>query len=517
MRPRLVNRSGYNPGMRFVPIFIFALAVAALAQDKPIETPKLKPAGEPGELDKLRASVVQIEVVSQGEYYTRPWQRPRPRRSGGSGFYIGKRRLLTNAHVVSDSKNLLLKRADKTKRYKAKVLFTAHDCDLAMLTVDDPEFFEGMTPLVIGVRPDLRTTVATVGYPMGGNRLSITEGVVSRIELQTYVHSGADQHLAIQIDAAINPGNSGGPVMQNGEVVGVAFQGQFFSQNIGYMIPPSVIQHFLADTADGRYDGYPELGLYTEKLENETLRRYLGVPEGESGVVVLKATPYASAVGKVSRNDVLLKIDGHVIQNDGTIKIGKEYLDFSFIVEGKQVGDSVNLTLRRKGKLVEVPIKLKAWEARMSPSFLYDLRPEYVVTGGYLFVPLTTNYLRSSRGNEELTFYMQQYYRTIAKEGKTREQLVILSRILPHATTRYQTYRDAIVAEVNGKVPNDFADFVRLLEQPGEGAAADRVLIEFEGVNVAPLVLSRAKLKRTHKEICERYGILKDRYLKGDG
>jgi len=500
--------------MRFVPILVLALAALAHAQDDParqVPKPQLKKAGSQNEseLDKLRASVVQITVVSQDEDYYRPWQRPRPQRSGGSGFYIGKNRILTNAHVISNAKSLLVKRADQTKRYVAEVLFAGHDCDLGMLTVRDPEFFKGMEPLVIGARPDLRSTVATVGYPMGGNRLSITEGVVSRIELRGYVHSGADQHLAIQIDAAINPGNSGGPVMQNGEVVGVAFQGQFFSQNIGYMIPPSVMHHFLQDTADGKYDGYPELGLYTEKLENETLRSFLRVPDGESGVLVLKATPYASAVGLVKRNDVLTKIDGNAIQNDGTVKIGAEFLDFSFIVEGKHVGDTVNLTIRRDGKLMDVPVKLRTWGARMSPAYQYDTRPEYLVTGGYLFVPLTTNYLRAARGNEELTFYMQQYYRTVAKEGKTREQLVILSRVLPHASTRYRSYSDAIVAKVNGKVPNDFADFVTLIDK-GED---DRIVIEFEGVNVAPLVLSRNKLKLVHEEINKRYGILEDRHV----
>ena len=296
-----------------------------------------------------------------------------------------------------------------------------------------------------------------------------------------------------------------------GKVVGVAFQGQFFSQNIGYMIPPSVMHHFLEDTADGKYDGYPELGLYTEKLENDTLRAYLGVPKDETGVVILKAMPYASAVGHVKRNDVLVKIDGHKIENDGTIQVGDEFLDHSFIVEGKQVGHSVTLTVRRDGKLLDVPIKLKAWGARMSPAYIYDTRPEYLVRGGYVFVPLTTNYLRSARGNEELTFVMQQYYRTVAKEGKTREQLVILSRVLPHASTRYQSYRDVVVHKVNGKIPNDFAEFVKLL---GEGEK-DRIVIEFEGVNVAPLVLSRTKLDRVHPEICKRYGILEDRYVKG--
>jgi S1-C subfamily serine protease len=500
--------------MRLASILVLALAAVVSAQDdpkQPVPKPELKTAREQNaaDLDKLRASVVQIFVVSQDEDYYQPWQRPRPQRSSGSGFFIGKNRILTNAHVISNAKNLLVKRADQTKRYKARVLFTGHDCDLGMLTVDDPAFWKGMEPLVIGARPDLRTTVATVGYPMGGNRLSITEGVVSRIELHTYVHSGADEHLAIQIDAAINPGNSGGPVMQHGEVVGVAFQGQMFSQNIGYMIPPSVIHHFLEDTEDGKYEGYPELGIYSEKLENDALRAFLGVPENETGVVVLKATPYASAVGLVQRNDVLTRIDGYPIENDGTVKVGSEFLDFSFIVEGKHVGDTVKLTLRRDGKLIEVPVTLRAWGARMSPAIEYDTRPQYLVTGGYLFVPLTTNYLRAARGNEELTFYMQQYYPTVAKEGTTREQLVILSRVLPHASTRYRSYRDAIVAKVNGKVPNDFREFVALLDK-GEG---DRILIEFEGVNVAPLVLSRDKLKLADEEINKRYGILEDRYV----
>lgn len=476
---------------------ILALAAVARADGK--------------DLDKYRASVVQVFITSQSEDYARPWQRPRAFNSGGSAFYIGDKMLLTNAHVVSDSKVLLVKRADRPKRYEARVLFVGHDCDLAVMTVDDPEFFTGMEPLRIGVRPAMQSSVATVGYPMGGNKLSITEGVVSRIEVRTYAHSSADQHLAIQIDAAINPGNSGGPVIQDGKVVGVAFQGQFFAQNIGYMIPPSVINHFLEDIQDGKYDGYPELGVYTSSLENDTLRKYLGVPDDETGVLVLKPMPYASSVGRLKRNDVITKIDGNPIENDGTIRIDGDFFDFSFVVEGKQIGDSVTLTVRRDGKLIEVPITLKKWGARMAPSIQYDRRPEYMVIGGYVFVPVTTNYLQRVRGSEELSFYYQQYYRMIAQEGKTREQLVLLSRVLPHPSTRYRSYNNAIVAKVDGVVPNDFADFVRLLEN----SKKPLVKIDFEGVNTAPLILDRAQLAKVQDEICKRYGITEDSYVAG--
>jgi S1-C subfamily serine protease len=397
---------------------------------------------EPGELDRLRASVVQVFVDSQGEDYARPWQRPSVERSSGSAFYIGDRRLLTNAHVISDAKVLRVKRADRVKRYDARVLFAGHDCDLALITVDDPTFFEGMEALRIGARPEMQSTVKTVGYPMGGTKLSITEGVVSRIEVQNYSHTYADSHLAIQIDAAINPGNSGGPVLQDGQVVGVAFQGQFFAQNIGYMIPPSVIQHFLDDVHDGTYHGYPELGVYTAELENDNLREYLGVPSGETGVLVLKPVPFASCVGRLERNDVLHRIDGIPIENDGTVKIEGEFFEFTHIVESKQIGDTVTLTVRRDGKVVEVPITLKGWGARMSPSIAYDRRPEYLVLGGYLFVPATTNYLMRSRGSEDLNFYYSEYYRSLADASRVREQLGVLGRVGPPAGTRGPGYDD---------------------------------------------------------------------------
>ncbi len=461
------------------------------------------------DLEKLRGSVVQVFVMSQGEDYAMPWRHPQPQGANGTAFCIAPGMLLTNAHVVSDAKVLRVKRADRTKWYEARVLFAGHDCDLAILAVDDQTLWQGMQSLEIGDSPAMQSKVAAIGYPVGGSKLSITEGVVSRIEVRPYSHSGADAHLAIQIDAAINPGNSGGPVMQDGKVVGVAFQGQFFSQNIGYMIPPSVIRHFLKDVEDGRYDGYPELGIYHAELQNDALREYLKVPDGETGVLALKATPYASCVGLIERDDVLTRIDGIPIENDGTIRIDGESYEFTHVVEEKQIGETVTLTVRRKGELKEIPVKLKGWGARMSPSVAYDERPEYLVLGGYLFVPLTTNYMMATRPSEDLAYYYQQYYRNIAEEGRAREQLVILSQVLPDATTRYRTYRNEVVASVDGKVPNDFREFVALVEGGG-----DLVKIEFEGVNVPPLVLEKGKIAEAHARICKNLNIPEDRHVK---
>lgn len=105
--------------------------------------------------------------------------------------------------------------------------------------------------------------------------MSVTSGVVSRIEVTSYVH-GAAELLGIQIDAAINSGNSGGPSFnENGECVGIAFQSLKHedAENIGYIIPTPVIEHFIRDyDVHGQYTGFPCLGVEWQKLENPDLR-----------------------------------------------------------------------------------------------------------------------------------------------------------------------------------------------------------------------------------------------------
>ncbi|KAJ1625772.1 trypsin-like protease, partial [Pavlovales sp. CCMP2436] len=180
--------------------------------------------------------------------YELPWQSHPPESSTGSGLVIceqGKNMILTNAHVVADATLIEVRKSGSARRFVARAYAVAHECDLALLEIDDPDFWKRISPLELGDVPHLRDAVDVVGYPEGGDSLCVTSGVVSRIELQTYEHSGQNL-LSLQIDAAINPGNSGGPAFdRSGRVVGVAFQNAPESQSIGFVIPTPVIRHFL--------------------------------------------------------------------------------------------------------------------------------------------------------------------------------------------------------------------------------------------------------------------------------
>jgi hypothetical protein len=228
-------------------------------------------------------------------------------------------------------------------------------------------------------------------------------------------------------------------------------------------------------------------------------------------VVILSALPESSLDGLVKKNDVLHAIDDYTIENDGTVMVDGEYLQLAFVVQEKHVGDTAVLKLRRDGKPMDLEVKLKAWNIRMPEGTAYGEKPEYLVLGGYVFVPLTSNYAARSGWRSRLTYLISEFYRTLRDEYEGMEQLVILSRVLRDDSTRYRSYSNAVVRTVNGEKPKDFRHFVKMLE------GADRAVIEFEGVNPEPLILDRKKIQEVHQAILDKYGIKEDRHIREEG
>ncbi len=222
--------------MKKLLIFLSCISLTMYAQP-PIQPPPAKPkapvkkiinkislAKKKNNIRKFKNSIIKIFAMRSQPNYNQPWQNYPQRPATGSGFVISGNRILTNAHIVANQTFLMVRKPGLQKKYIAKPEVIGHECDMAILTVEDPEFFKGLKALKLGDLPELQTSVTVMGYPVGGDNISVTEGIISRIEPIIYSHSGR-RLLAVQIDAAINPGNSGGPVLHNDNVVGVAFQG----------------------------------------------------------------------------------------------------------------------------------------------------------------------------------------------------------------------------------------------------------------------------------------------------
>jgi len=449
--------------------------------------------------------VVKIFTTQQNPSYWDPWQPGWVQSPTGSGCIISGERILTNAHVVSNNTFLQVRRYGQAEKRKARVLFVSHEADLALLTVDDKAFFEGVVPLPIGDLPPLQQEVAALGFPAGGDSLSVTRGVLSRIEHIDYVHS-ARSLLAGQIDAALNPGNSGGPVVVDGQIVGIAMQVVPLSQNIAYMVPTPVIRHFLDDVADGRYDGIPRLGVRTEPMENPDLRRRYEVPEGTTGVLVLGMLPGFPAGQHLKAGDVLLSIDGHPIANDGTIEFRpRERTAFTFYSDERQIGQTVDVGFLRDGRAMEatVPLPRPMGEGDLVPGPRYDERPAYYLFGGLVFCPLTVDYV-SMWGNG----YPQLSALNDKPPAFDGQEVLVLSRVLAaEANEGYHDLVNLIITSVDGKKPANLAELVRLVEG---GQAPFVTFVASDGREV---ILDRAKARAAGPAILQRYQVQADRFV----
>lgn len=457
----------------------------------------------------IAESLVRIEATSQEPDYKTPWTGGEVGSGVGAGFVIDGDRIITNAHVVSNARFLTVSKEGDPKPYPAKVLHIAHDCDLALLQVENVEFFNGTTPLEFGGLPALESVVSAYGYPIGGNRLSVTRGIVSRIDFQTYSHSGMDSHLTIQIDAAINPGNSGGPVMQNGKVVGVAFQGYSgdVAQNVGYMIPVPVVERFLKDVEDGKYDRYVDLAISHQNLFNPAARRALGLSDDDRGVMVGAVYGGGSSEGILRPGDVLLEIDGHSIASDGSIRLQNGIVPFTEIVERKFKGDTAKLAILRNRKKQEVVIPLdEPWPFTLQ-SNAYDEKPRFVVFGGLVFQPVDQNFLREhSPSNQRLNYLFDFFIEdAIYRE---REELVVLSNILADPVNAHAgEFRYSLVDEINGHRIRTLRDVAGAFDKPAEF----HVIKTADGGR--PIVLERKAVKAARDNILARYGVSKERNL----
>ena len=457
----------------------------------------------------VQKSLVRITATEVAPDYRAPWNAGMLGRGIGAGFVIEGNRIMTNAHVVSNSRYLTVERDGDPNKYSAKVLFVAHDCDLALITVDSPNFYKNMVPLKFGGIPELESTVSAYGYPIGGERMSVTTGIVSRIDFQLYTHSSIDQHLAIQISAQINPGNSGGPVMQNAKVAGVAFQGYSgdVAQGVAYMVPTPVINRFLKDVSKGRYDGYVDLGITYGKLQNPAQRKFLGLKEDGRGVLV-ETVVAAGPCAKILRpGDVLLSIDNHPIASDGNVELEGGRVEMPEIVERKFKRDSVKFDIWRDKQSTNGSVQLDNVPPYSMQSHKYDVRPRYVVYGGLLFQPLSLDLLEAYQPTDLRLRHFFDYY-VNDQIYIEHPDVIVLTNILPDPINTYLApYRGGIVDQINGKKIHTLEELTKALAEP-----ADRFVIDMIG-DGPPLVLDPKQVEAARERIRQRYNVVREQNL----
>jgi S1-C subfamily serine protease len=496
--------------MPSLPRLLLALALTGrlLAQ-----TPPVSPTATPAEPKPpaIENSVVKIFSTVQYPDAYKPWTRQAPTEQTGTGAVIEGKRILTNAHVVLYAKEVQVQAHQSGDRLSATVEFISPGIDLAVLKLEDESFFDTHAPLTRSRDlPQIKDTVLAYGYPTGGNSLSITKGIVSRIEFAPYNYPMSG--LRIQIDAAINPGNSGGPALVGDRMIGLAFSRLGGGDNIGYIIPNEEIDLFLADVRDGQLDGKPAIFDQFQKLENTALRAFLRLDKSVEGIAVLQ--PESGAADYPLKTwDVITHIGGTRIDNEGMIKLGDNLRVFMQYEVQRIVQDGrVPLTLLRDGKEMKVTLPVPV----SRPLLLADLRgnyPSYFIYGPMVFSAATAQFIGGVNNVGFLNLLAAHRSPLISRRGDKPafdgEQLVVVpSPFFPHRLVKgYGPPTWQVVESVNGTAVKNLRHLVEILRDSPD----EFLRFSFAGANQETLVFRRKELADATE------GILNDNGVRAQG
>eukprot|EP00931_Biecheleriopsis_adriatica_P100370 TRINITY_DN75696_c0_g1_i1.p1 TRINITY_DN75696_c0_g1~~TRINITY_DN75696_c0_g1_i1.p1 ORF type:complete len:564 (+),score=113.94 TRINITY_DN75696_c0_g1_i1:24-1694(+) len=476
-------------------------------------------------------SVCKLFVKKAPCNFGDPWRKHSQQSSTGTGFLLQGRWVVTNAHVVHRAVSVLVRPTTGPPiKYNARVVAVGMPCDLAVLALDD-DFWQGKESLDTSREiPKLDDNVTCIGFPVGGENISVTRGVVSRIDVNM------DGLLRIQIDAAINPGNSGGPVLgAHGSVVGVASSHLKNASNIGYIIPTQVLEQFISciqsnsissDCTLGLGNGYlgvASLGIgRVQTLESPALRRRLGLPEGcTSGVRVQKVLALGSSAGQLEVNDVLLAVDGEEISQDGTVPLREnERINYLHLITRRIAGkETVRIKVWRQGAPLEVDVALKPDRWMVPRLDGYDAAPEYAIVGGLVLVPLSHPWAelksRDKHGWTSAQALIHQHWgKALPEEGR---QLVILSKVLAHpCNVGYHALSNMVLETFAGQEVTNLAQLARSV-----AACKDEQLVfEFlrpTGDGKELVVLDREECETGQKEVMEQHLIAAPCMVRVDG
>lgn len=495
--------------LSFATLLATALPLFSQAPATP-EAPDKKQETQASDASKqIENSVVRVYATSRAPDILKPWTKMSPSEKTGSGVVIDGKRILTNAHVVLYASQVQIQANQSGDRLSATVEYCVPAIDLAVLKLEDETFFDTHAPVPRDSKlPELKQSVMAYGYPTGGTTLSITKGIVSRIDFVTY--GWPVQGLRIQIDAAINPGNSGGPAISGDKMIGLAFSLLSGSQNIGYIIPCEEIEIFLKDVEDGKYDGKPGFFDDLQTLENSTLRPFLKLQPGTDGIIVNEVVN-TSADNPLKKWDLITHIGDTPVDNQGMIKTGGLRLRFAYLIQHLVKDGKVPLTIVRDGQSMKVSIPVPKERPALIPN-KQGQYPSYFIYGPIVFSEassITYNLFSSAQAGNAIMGLAAISNPLVTRRGDAPafegEELVFIpSPFFPHKLAKgYSMPFPRVIEAINGIKIRNLKHLVEVLRDSKE----QFTVITFSGKPTETLVFPHKEMVAATEQILNDNGV----------
>ncbi|PJZ70626.1 serine protease [Leptospira perolatii] len=458
--------------------------------------------------ENYKKSIVQIKISYQEPDYLYPWKRKSPKVRRAVGIVVEGGRILLPAHLLLYHTLIEVKKFSSYTETKANLLRLDPEINLALLKIEDKDFFQDLKPLefhsivmypkqVSIFQLDNSGSIQTAA----GNLLSLDldQSPIGHVELPI-----------LDVNSTETLNGNGEVLLENGKVSGILFD---FTgdKNSGRAIPSFLIQKFLGILGNAKvaYKGFRY-----RPITDQATKNFYGVPGQNQGILVGDVLPNGSADGVLKPGDVILEFGGKKIDSKGYFDhphYGKQALSFlsnfgdSF---GYSIGKSVPLLVVRDKKETKLEMILKTfpYSSVRIPHRSPQAKSEYYLDGGFLFLELSEDYLQEwgkdwrSRVDKKLLYFFD--YRKFRTQKDPEGRIVLFSQVFPDESNEgYHEVSSRIVESVNSSPVNSVRD---LAQKVKESKSKYVTILLDDGTEV---VIDKSELKSANERIQNQYKI----------
>ena len=453
----------------------------------------------------LEHQLVTVRVTSQSWSEYRPWQKNKPRSRNFAGIVVPGNRILMLTDDLDDQTLIQVEKNDRPPRFPGRIVHCDYQIGLAVITVDEPGFFDDLQPVDMAERA-------------GGEHFYSASWKDGQLNLsaarwsQVKVYSSGVPHVryaGISMVTDLRGGGWGEPVFSEKGLIGLS---NSQTDDRAVVKPVELIRAYLKALEMPDYPGFADLGFAYQYKKGPATSAYLGQEGNPSGVRICTIFPGGSVDGILQPGDVLLELDGHKIDALGDY-VHPQYgpLDVMLIAsDGHYAGDIIPARILRDRQEMTVQIPLKHMPPSMDliPEARPGVPPDYLAAGGFVFRELDEPYLRAwgSDWYSKIPYSLRCIYE-LRKESQTPEQsrLIVLADVFPDEyNLGYHNMSQTIVQSVNGYPVSSIQQMEDAFQHPQNGFH----IIEFlPSYGISKVILDAETFKEATASIMRKYEI----------
>jgi len=466
-------------------------------------------AGQSATGDESRGSLVRVRTSIQPYDQFRPWQKKSPFGLSGTGVVLPGGKVLVTASLVANRTEVGLEKPGSAEKSAAEVEAIDYEANLALLKPTDAEFLKGFAGVILGSNLKAGDTAEVWQLERNGEMLRNQAEVLSAGVGRYPSDEAGFLVYGVRVSLPKRDDSYTLPLMRNGQLSGMMMAYDRDSQE-GTAIPVPMIEHFLRDSADGKYEGFPTLGVSWAPLRDPNLREEVKAPSA-GGILLTRVNPIGTGGGAgLKEGDVLLAVDGFKLDEDGNYRdslYGPTSIG-NLVRTRPYVGSTSKFRISRDGKEMELTgsYDRRARDEVSIPTLQFDVPPRYLILGGLVFQELTGTYLQewgdkwSERASQRLVqlFSFQQEMKL-----DPHKKIVFLSQVLPSAMTAgYQHLSGMVLMKCNGNPVGSLEDLAVVADSTTTGD----LVFEFMD-DPGKLVLDAGEVKLSGEKLAKAYGI----------